>query len=153
VARNYPRSIPMTAVDRAIPEPTPESQPFWDACHDGRLTVQRCIECGEINWFPRGLCRSCSSGELEWVPSTGQGVVYSFSVVRRASEAGIEAPYVLALVDISGGPRIMTHIVDCVPEVVSIEMPVEVRFEYMTDDISLPVFAPVGRGISKKRQK
>jgi uncharacterized protein len=153
VARNRPRSIPMTAVDRAIPEPTPESQPFWDACHDGRLTVQRCIECGEINWFPRGLCRSCSSGELEWVPSTGQGVVYSFSVVRRASEAGIEAPYVLALVDISGGPRIMTHIVDCVPEVVSIEMPVEVRFEYMTDDISLPVFAPVGRGISKKRQK
>jgi hypothetical protein len=75
--------------------------------------------------------------------------VYSFSVVRRASEAGIQTPYVLALVDIVDGPRIMTHIVDCAPEAVSIEMPVEVRFERMTDDISLPVFAPVDNGFGK----
>jgi len=83
------------------------------------------------------------SDALEWLPSSGRGVLYSFSVVTRASEAGIATPYVLALVDLEEGPRLMTHLVDCPIGHISIGMPVTVRFTSVSDAIALPVFAPV----------
>jgi hypothetical protein len=83
---------------------------------------------------------------LEWVVSKGRGTIYSFSVIRRASDSGIRTPYVLALVDLEEGPRLMTHIIECELDTVAVDMPVEVRFEALTEEISLPVFAPVMSG-------
>jgi uncharacterized OB-fold protein len=131
---------------RPLPEPTPESKPFWDACRDGKLVLQHCKSCGEVNWFPRGLCRFCAADNFEWVASNGRGTVYSFSVITRASDSGIPTPYVLALVDLEEGPRLMTHIIECAPATVAIDMPVEVRFQALTEEVSLPVFAPVAIG-------
>jgi uncharacterized protein len=141
VARNHPGADEVNGT-RLLPDPSPESKPFWDACLEGRLIVQRCTSCGEVNWFPRALCRSCSSSSLSWEPASGKGTVYTFSVVSRTSEVGIATPYVLALVDLDEGPRLMTHVVDCPLDRLSIDMRVEVRFVRVADRTALPVFSP-----------
>jgi uncharacterized OB-fold protein len=130
----------MTSV--SLPVPTPDSVTFWERCREGELVVPRCRVCGELNWFPRAMCRRCSSEDLEWIVLSGAGTVYSFSIVRRPPSPDLPDCYVLALVDLAEGVRIMTHVVDCPPDSVHIGMPVAVRFERLTDEISLPVFGP-----------
>jgi uncharacterized OB-fold protein len=132
----------MSEPSRPVPVPTPESRPYWEACNRGELLVQRCDNCGEVNWFPRGLCRACSSDRLRWDRSAGSGRVYSFTVVYRPPFSGLPVPYVVALVDVDGGPRMMTHIVGCAPEEVTVGMAVSVRFDWLTSEAALPVFGP-----------
>jgi len=88
------------------------------------------------------MCRVCSSDDLAWRDSTGHGTVYTFTVVHRAPSPGFPEIYVLALVDVDDGPRLMTHVVGCDPADVRVGMPVEVDFERLSDDISVPVFRP-----------
>jgi hypothetical protein len=104
--------------------------------------IQVCGNCGEVNWFPRRMCRRCSSDALAWHESPGTGSVYSVTVVHRPPSSGFEAPYALALVDVDGGPRMMTHVVGCAPEEVTVGMPVVVDFDRLSDEISVPVFRP-----------
>jgi uncharacterized OB-fold protein len=133
----------VTASNRGLPIPTPDSAQFWRGCHDGALRMQRCDDCGELNWFPRGMCVNCSSSRLTWTTLSGRGTLYSFSVVTRPPNDDFPTRYVLALVDLEEGPRMMTHLVDVEPDAVGIGMAVTVRFDRRTDAISLPMFAPV----------
>jgi uncharacterized OB-fold protein len=131
------------AADTSVPMPTADSEAFWDGCRRGLLLIPQCRVCGELNWFPRAMCRRCSADDLEWVPMSGAGTIYSFSVVSRPPAPDLPDSYVLGLVDLAEGVRLMTHIVDCPAEAVQIGLPVTLRFEQLTDEISLPVFAPV----------
>jgi uncharacterized OB-fold protein len=126
-----------------IPIPTADSVVFWRKCKAGELAVPRCRVCGELNWFPRAICRSCSSTDLEWAPMSGHGTVYSFSVVDRPPSADLPPRYVLALVDLDEGVRLMTHVVDCDPSTVRIGMRVTVGFKSISDEVALPVFRPL----------
>jgi uncharacterized OB-fold protein len=131
------------AEDRGwLPVPTDDSQPFWDGCLAGQLRLPRCQACGRLNWFPRAMCRYCSATELEWIQVSGRGRVYTFTTVHRAPGEVFEVPYVLALVDLDEGVRMMTHVVDCPPDQLRVGLPVEVRFHAASADIALPVFAP-----------
>jgi uncharacterized protein len=130
-----------SAAGVSVPMPTADSEVFWEGCRSGVLLIPRCRVCGELNWFPRAMCRRCSADDLEWVQMSGSGTVYSFSVVSRPPSPDLPDSYVLALVDLAEGVRLMTHIVDCPPEAVQIGLPVVLRFERLTDEISLPVFA------------
>lgn len=104
--------------------------------------MQRCGDCAEMNWFPRGMCVRCSSTNLIWIELSGQATLYSYSLVSRVPNSAFPDHYVLALVDLDEGPRMLTHIVEISPDKVRIGMPLTVRFESLSDDVSLPVFGP-----------
>jgi uncharacterized OB-fold protein len=127
----------------------PEVKPFWDATAEGRLVLPRCLECEAIIWFPRPFCPVCASTRVEWIEASGRGTVYSFTVNRRGvadlaeyRDAGV---YVLAYVELSEGPRVMTNIVDCDPGSVHIGQQVEVVFHDTGQGNALARFRPIQR--------
>jgi len=127
------------------PEPVTSelTEPFWQACRDGRLIVQRCNQCDTRFFTPEVACTGCASFDWTWTDSDGIGTVYSFTVVHRAAGPGFETPYVVAAVDLDEGWTIMTHIVDCEPDDVRIGQRVVVRFEQVSPTLTLPCFRPM----------
>ncbi len=134
----------MGGSERPIPVPDAVTRPFWEAAKQGRLLIQRCVACGSWQFFPQASCRRCWSQRLEWVEARGRGTVYAYTVIHRAPSRGFEAdlPYTVALVDLEEGVRMMSNIVEADPEEVRVGMPVEVVFEAVTPEISLPRFRP-----------
>ena len=128
---------------RPAPVPDAESEPYWKAAHEGRLTVQRCTECGACQLYPRWRCLRCL-GQVEWVDASGGGTVYSFTVIRQNFSRSFRhlIPYVVALVDLDEGPRLMSNLVDIDPDDVRIGMRVRARFEPVSEDASIPLFEP-----------
>ncbi len=127
---------------RPAPRPDPESAAFWAATLDGQLVVQRCTSCGHHQLYARAHCLVCRSS-VEWVTASGQGTIYSYTVIRQNFSRAFRdlLPYVVALVDLAEGPRLMTNIVGCAPEEVHIGAAVQVRFEPVSDGAALPMFA------------
>jgi uncharacterized protein len=128
---------------RPLPRPTALTQPFWDACRDHRLTVPRCSACGAYVFIPQSFCPVCLSTDLAWVESNGRGTIVTFTVVGRPQTPAFEAPYVVAVVRLDEGYEMLTNVVDVDPDDVTIGAAVRVRFVDMTDDVTLPCFAPV----------
>ncbi len=130
----------------AKPRPTlrGEEEPFYAAAADGRLVIQRCPSCMRAVFYPRTLCPHCHDGTPEWIDASGRGAVYSFSVLHRAGAPGFDAevPYVVALVDLDEGVRLMANVVSVSPERVEIGMPVSVTFESREDGFTVPQFEP-----------
>ncbi len=111
--------------------PTLDSEPFWDALNDDRLHLPRCTACAYVIWYPRHHCPNCGAGrdQIEWFDASGRGAVYSYTVVRRNRGSwGEILPYIVAYVELDEGPRIMTNIVECDPESVTIGQAVEAVF-------------------------
>ena len=119
------------------PTPTPETQAFWDAAAKGKLLVKHCIACGRAHHYPRPICPLCGSDRTEWKDATGQGVIYSFSVMRRATP-----PYVIAYVTLAEGPTIMTGLVDCDFDALRIGQPVRVVWTPTDGGPPVPMFTP-----------
>src|SRR5258708_24806399 len=91
----------------AAPPINPETQPYWDAAAQGKLLIKKCTACGEPHFYPRDLCPFCFSDKTEWVEASGNGTIYTYSVMRRAP-----APHSIAPLTPAAGPPLMTHIVD-----------------------------------------
>ncbi|MCP5028453.1 MAG: Zn-ribbon domain-containing OB-fold protein [Actinomycetia bacterium] len=129
--------------DRPLPVPTPETQHFWDGTKEGELRFQRCTDCASVYFPPRAFCPQCSSRDVEVVTSSGRGKLHSY-VINQREPPGFTAPYSIAVVELDEGPRMMTNIVGCdqTPEALVLDMAVEVVFEDLGDDISLPLFQP-----------
>ena len=126
------------AQPRPYPEPDGETQPFWDGIAGGRLRLQRCRACARHVFYPRSVCPHCMAAELEWVDASGRGTVHALTVVHRAAPGfAEEAPYVVALVELEEGPRMMTRLLGVAPGEAKIGMPVEVAIE---GDPRLPYF-------------
>lgn len=126
-----------------IPLPTPETRPFWDAAKRHELVLPRCRACGRVHYFPRGVCPHCLSADLVWERASGRGTLHTFTVVARGQKAfPVPTPYVLAIVELAEGPRMMTTLVDVDPKAVKIGMPVIVHFRDVSDTIALPLFRP-----------
>ncbi len=124
------------------------TRPFWDACAEQRLVVQRCSDCLTWRWPPRGVCANCHSWNTTWEPLAGDGVVESHAVVHRAFDEAFagDVPYVVALVALAGTDgqaSMLTNVVECETADVRIGMPVHVVFDDVADGIALPKFAPV----------
>jgi len=132
---------------RTQPPVSALSKPWFDACNRGQLLIQQCGVCASFQFYPRILCAQCGARDPAWVEASGSARIASFTVVRRAVSEAYDAPYVVALVDLVEGPRLMTNIVDCVPEALRVGTEVSVRFESWGGDVSLPVFAPGERGV------
>jgi uncharacterized protein len=126
-------------------EVTSETKPFWDATATGQLVLPRCTQCSATIWYPRGFCPSCSAMSIEWVPASGRGTIYSFSITRKG--AGVWAdhsPYVIAYVELEEGPRVLTNIVGCPVDDVRIGMAVTVVFHPTDDGPAVYRFTPSG---------
>lgn len=99
----------------AKPEPVinADSEAYWAAARDGRLALQQCTDCGHLDFMPRHVCPTCWSEAKTWVDASGAGTVHSFSIVHRAPLSAFRAdvPYVVALIDLAEGPRLLTNIV------------------------------------------
>ena len=119
------------------PEPNPETKPYWDAAAEETLLVRRCASCGRAHHYPRALCPFCFSDKTEWQKASGNGTVYSFSVMQRAP-----VPYTIAYVTLEEGPTMMTNIVDCNVETIRVGMKVKAVFKPTEGGPPLPMFTP-----------
>lgn len=128
---------------RALPQPTPETRHFWEGTRAGELRLQRCDACRHVYFPPRPFCPRCASRAVSIVRASGRATLYSY-VIHHRPVPGFEPPYAIAVVTLEEGPRMMTNIVECpqTPEALQLDMPVEVVFTKMTDEISLPLFRP-----------
>lgn len=129
---------------RPLPRfPEPDSEPFWRATKDHKLTYQKCNDCNTVVFYPRQHCTHCGSDNLAWHNSAGLGTVYTYSIVRqnRSSYFRDLVPYVLAYVDLDEGFRMMSNIVDIPVDDVRIGMRVKVQWEDR-EEVALPLFEP-----------
>ena len=104
------------------------------------MVLQRCQSCGHVLFYPRTHCDACQSDQLAWENASGAGTIASYTVVRRGVSADFEAPYVIALIDLAEGPRMMSQVVDTGPDALAVGLSVRVDFVAWSEDITLPVF-------------
>lgn len=130
--------------NKPLPKPYTDTAPYWEAARQQQLLIQKCLDCGLYQFYPRGVCKSCLSSSLSWFQAAGRGTIYSFTVNYRAPHPGFvdDLPFVTAIVELQEGVRMMTNIVQCNPEQVTIGMPVRVVFEQVTEAVTLPKFRP-----------
>lgn len=125
-----------------------DSAPFWDATREGRFLLQWCTACDAPNFYPRAFCPSCGMTEvgagLEWREASGRAIVHSYTVEQNPKATGATfsggEPYVVALVELEEGVRMLTNIVGCPPDEVRVGMAVALTWEPLSDGRQLPLF-------------
>jgi len=127
-------------MDRIQPASGALADAYIAGCRVGELRLQRCGHCGIHQFYPRIMCGSCLSDDLEWAAASGRGEILSFTVVRRPISKAYEAPYVIALIKLEEGPTLMSHVVDCASEAVAVGLAVRVKFARWSESVTLPVF-------------
>jgi len=136
------------AAKKPAPRPSPESVPYWKAAREHRLEIQHCEACGQF-WFPPSQsCPHCQATNFTWTPVSGRGKVFSFVTYHRVYHPAFakEVPYVVALVELEEGPRLLTNIVGMPPEQVACDMPVQVTFDDYDEGVAVPKFKPLKAG-------
>jgi uncharacterized OB-fold protein len=126
-----------------IPQVNDENRDFWTSGRDGELRITRCHDCGYYVHPPSPRCPRCLSANVEPAPVSGRGRVYTYTINQRVWSPGLEVPYVIAIVELEeqAGLRLMTNIVECPADEVTIDMPVQVEFRDQ-GEVSVPVFRP-----------
>jgi uncharacterized OB-fold protein len=136
----------MADYNKPLPTPDPVTKPFWDSLKEHAVKLQRCGGCNQYIYYPRALCPSCMSDDLAWTAVSGRGVVHAFAIPYRHPNQAFAstAPYVVALIELEEGARIMSNLVevDPTPEAVKVGMAVEIVYDDVTEEITLPKFRP-----------
>ena len=130
-----------------LPTPTPESRPFWEAAKRHELVLPECTACHRPHYYPRAVCPHCLGKTFIWKRASGRGTLHTFSVVHRGlKDFPLGTPYILAIVELDEGVKLMTNLVDVPPDPAQIQIggPVEVVFTDVSDTVALPRFRPVG---------
>ena len=128
---------------KALPSVTAADAPFWEATRRHELLIYRCRNCGSFP-VPGGRCTACDTPRTEWVKASGRGEVYTFVVFRQAFHPAwaADVPYNAAYVKLEEGPLLLTSIVECENDAITVGMPVEVVFDDVTSGVTLPRFRP-----------
>jgi uncharacterized protein len=139
----------MMEPDRPLPQPvTPESRPYWDGLKEGKLLLPRCADCGHTFFYPRVLCPQCASRAITWIQASGRGRLHAFGIAHQSFNKAFKVapPYVLAMIELEEGPHMLSNLINVAPDpkTVTCDMPVEVVFQKVTDDVTLPLFQPAG---------
>ncbi len=131
---------------KPAPVPTPVTQPYWEGTQAGELRLQQCGCCGKHVFYPRSHCPACGADALSWVRTSGRGRLHSYVIshVAMPGWAG-QTPYVIAVVQLEEGPRMMSNLVGVPadPAHLELDMPLEVVFE-PRGEMMLPMFKPAG---------
>jgi uncharacterized OB-fold protein len=131
---------------RARPLPTPETRHYWEGAAAGELRLQRCDDCSKAYFPPRPFCPHCASRNVSGFAASGKATLYSY-VIHHRPVPGFTPPYAIAVVQLAEGPRMMSNIIDCpqTPEALQLDMPLEVAFQKLDEQLTLPVFRPARR--------
>jgi len=137
-----------------LPDPDEDSKPFWEGCARGELHMQRCSICERFRFYPRPMCPHCRSFESEWVRMSGRGTLYSF-VIAHAPVMPVfkdKVPMAVILVELEEDSelRLVGNIRGCRNEDLAIGMPLEVVFEPVADDVTLPQWRPRQAGTTAR---
>mgnify|MGYP001327858630 FL=1 len=126
--------------ERIFPAPpvNVEYEEFWSKANNGKLLLPRCMDTNQFFWYPRKISPFTLSANVEWVEAAGKGVIYTFSVMRRA-----DPQYVIAYVRLVEGITMMTNIVECDPDSLEVGQPVELLMQESENGQKIPVFRPV----------
>jgi len=132
-------------MDKPSPVASPIEMPFWEAAKKGELIVQKCLDCNRFVFYPRIFCPHCHSDGLTWVKASGNGKIYSYTVVRSNPPSAFvkDLPYIVAIIRLDEGVTMLSNVVGCSPEEVEFEMPVQVVFEKLNEEFTLPKFKPI----------
>jgi hypothetical protein len=135
----------MFQLEKPLPAINEDSAPYWEGTRTGELRAQRCADCGRLRFPPAILCPRCLSERVEWQRLSGRGTIYTYVIVHRPQHPAFfaDAPYNVAIVELAEGLRMHTSIVGCANEDLRVGMPVEVVFEKINDEVTLPKFKPV----------
>ncbi len=127
-------------MDKPLPKPTAETRKFWEACARDELLYQVCAACRHVQFYPRQHCIACQGTQMQWLRSAGSATVYSHTTVYRAPTAAFKAdvPYVIALVDVDEGFRMIVNILGCYPAEVRIGARVRIVFREAGGGLRLP---------------
>ena len=132
----------------ALPKPTPETLPFWEGTKAHRLMLPWCNACSKPHFYPRSICPSCLSDDIEWRQASGKGKLHTYVINSKAAKGFIKTPYVIAVIELAEGPRMMSNIVTeetPTPDMLPIDAEVEVFFDDVTDEVTLPKFRLVAK--------
>jgi uncharacterized OB-fold protein len=136
----------MAEYNKPLPKPDPVTKPYWDSVKAHAMQIQKCNDTDQYFFYPRGISPFTGSTNISWEEVSGRGEIYAFTILptQRSAWPGFEAPYVVAMVELEEGPKLMTNIVnvEADPEHISVGMPVKVFYDDVTDEITLPKFEP-----------
>lgn len=137
---NFAESMPIPVADAL-------TEPYWSAAHEHRLVIQRCNACGTFRHLPSEVCGNCQAPEHEWVESAGRGTVFTFTIVghpvHEATATAVPYNVVIVELDDCGGVLVPSNVVDCEPADVVIGMALEVVWDDVNDDVTIPRFRRV----------
>jgi len=130
---------------REIPTPDrcDETRPFWEGADRGELWLRRCTACQQAHHYPRSICPFCFHPETRWERASGRGTLYSYSAVMRTA-----VPYVIAYVTLEEGPTVMTNLIDCDPEQLSVGNAVVLAPGPSEGGPPVPMFRPAASPIA-----
>lgn len=125
--------------ERIFPDPpsSVEYEEFWLAANEGKLIIPRCKDTNQVFWYPRKISPFTLNSNIEWIPASGNATIYTFSVMRRS-----DPQYVIAYVRLEEGITMMTNIVDCDPETITVGQKVSLVMRESENGQSVPVFTP-----------
>ena len=132
---NRPEGLP-------LPQPDEEAEPFFAALLEQKLLLQRCAQCGQLSHPPRMACAQCHSFDFEWSQASGRGTVYSYAVTHQPIHPALidHTPFATVQIELAEGPHMTSNLTDVPPNEVEIGMAVEVVFDRITDEVTLPLF-------------
>lgn len=116
---------------------------FWEGTQAGELRIQHCPECGNLRHPPGPMCPTCGCEKPDYIVAAGRGSVFSFVVHHAPAVPGKTLPFVVALVELEEGVRMLAELVDVDPAEVHVDMPVELALTKIDDDLTMPFWRPV----------
>lgn len=131
--------------EKPVPAIDPDSAPYWEGARQGRLMIQRCRATGQTFLYSRQLVPGVVEDQVEWIEASGLGTIYSFTVARRPAGQPFaeDCPYVIVSVELAEGARVMSNLVTDDPDSVAIGQPVQVVFDRVSGDLTIPKFKPI----------
>lgn len=126
-----------------VPTLTASTARYWQEAAAGRFVLPRCRACGRFHHHPRRWCPYCWATDLVWEQPCGRGRVLTYTVVHQPPSPAFAVPYVLAIIELSEGPRMMANVIGCSPQDVEVGTTVEVTFE-PRGQLAIPQFRPIG---------
>src|SRR5271156_6440397 len=118
--------------------------PFLEGANQARLMIVKCDECGVSSFPLREFCSNCLSSRSHWIEASGLGEIFSFNVMHQVYHPGFaaEVPYAVVIIKLAEGVKMVSNLVGVPARAIRIGMPVRVVFEDLTDEVTLPKFAP-----------
>ena len=135
----------MREYQKPLPEINDENRPHWEAAKNRELVLQKCLDCGQFRYPPAPICPHCLSLNSEWAKVSGRGRVYTWTIFHQVYHPAFkdDVPYNVAVIKLEEGPQLLSNVVDCHNEDIYMDMPVEVVFEAVTEEVTLPKFRRV----------